>query len=171
MDRRVFVAASAGFIAGNVQNALGQQPSWRSRLLGAWSLTEAVTVVGDDVSPWLGRQTPITGVLMYLDNGWMSAQIGGDRRGGISQVDYEKLSADERLKSLNQYYAYYGKFEIDEAARVITHRVADSLFLYEKATVYRRRFELDGETLTLLTEPRDQGGKTRFNRLIWKKIA
>lgn len=101
----------------------------------------------------------------------MSAQISGAKPGTISRGDFEKLPAVDRVKWLDEYYAYYGKFEVDEAARAITHRVADSLLPYEKETVYKRKFELDNGVLALLTEPRDNGGKTTFNRLVWKKAT
>ena len=174
MDRRIFVATSIGLMAGGIQCASGtESPSWRSQLLGIWSLVDASTiaVAGDEVKPWFGRHTPITGVIIYLDNGWMSAQISGAKPGTISRGDFGKLAAADRVKWLDEYYAYYGTFEVDEAARVITHRVADSLLPYEKETVYKRKFELDNGVLALLTEPRDNGGKTTFNRLVWKKAT
>ncbi len=172
MDRRMFIAASVGLIAGEIQGASGAElPSWRSQLLGIWSLVDAFTILGDEAKPWFGRHTPITGVIIYLDNGWMSAQISGAKPGTISRGDFEKLAAIDRVKWFDEYYAYYGKFEVDEAARVITHRIADSLLPWEQAIVYKRQFELDNGVLTLLTEPRDVGGKTTFNRLIWKKAT
>jgi Lipocalin-like domain len=172
MKRRMFVAASAGLIAGNIPITAWAQPtSWRSRVLGSWSLVDAVAVSGDEIKPWAGRQTPITGIIMYLDSGWMSVQISGARPGVISREDFEKLKTDDRAKWLNEYYAYYGKFEVNESSRVITHYLTDALLPYEQAIVYKRSFKLDGDVLTLLTEPRVVGGKTVFNRLVWKKAA
>jgi hypothetical protein len=149
----------------------GERQSWRSRLLGVWTLTDAVSITGRDVAPWSGRQTPITGTLMYLESGWMSAQLSGAKPGTISRADFVKLSPAERDTWFKEYYAYHAKFEIDEEARIITHRVVDSLFPYEKGIIYKRRFELDGDMLTLLTEPREEGGRTTFNRLVWQKAA
>jgi hypothetical protein len=171
MDRRAFVASSVGLVAAGAVSAAEQQPSLRSRLLGAWSLTEAVSITGSDIAPWSGRQTPITGILIYLDSGWMSVQISGARPDTISRADFGKLSTADRFVWLKEYYAYYGTFEIDEAARVVTHRLADSLFPYEKAANLKRSFELEGNILTLLTEPREEAGRSTFNRLVWKKTA
>jgi len=173
MDRRTFVATSVGLIAGGkIQEVVAQErPSMRSRLLGVWTLTEAVSIAGSDMTPWLGRQTPITGTLMYLDSGWMSAQLSGAKPGAISRSDFTRLSPADAYTWLKEYYAYYARFEIDEETRVITHRVVDSLYPYEKGIVYRRSFELDGDVLTLLTEPREEDARTTFNRLVWKKLA
>jgi len=93
-----------------------------------------------------------------------------DRKPGtISRGDFEKLAAIDRVKWLDEYYAYYGNFEVDEGARVITHRVAASLLPYEKAIVYKRQFELDNGLWTLLTEPLDVGGQTPLIDLFGRK--
>ena len=170
MDRRAFVASSVGLAAAGAAFA-AEQPSLRSRLLGVWSLTDAVTITENVIAPWSGRQTPISGILIYLDSGWMSVQIAGAKPGTISRVDFGKLSTTDRFVWLKEYYAYYGMFEIDELASVVTHRLTDSLFPYEKDAILKRRFELQEGILTLLTEPREEGGRSVVNRLVWKKIA
>jgi hypothetical protein len=101
----------------------------------------------------------------------MSVQISSAKAGAISRDNFGKLTATDRFSWFKEYYAYYGTFEIDEAAHVVTHRVADSLFPYEKGAVLNRNFALEGDILTLLTEPREEGGRSTFNRLIWKKTA
>ena len=60
---------------------------------------------------------------MYAENGWMSVQIAGAAPGTISRADFIKLPAADRVVWLDEYYAYYGTFEIDEVARVVTHHV------------------------------------------------
>lgn len=170
MDRRTLVATSLGLIAGG--SAISEErPKGRSRVLGVWTLMDAVSITGTDVAPWSGRQTPITGTLMYLDSGWMSAQISGAKPSIISRADFLKLSPADRHTWFKEYYAYYAQFDVDEDARVITHRIVDSLLPYEKGIVYKRSFEVNGDMLTLLTEPREVGGRTTFNRLTWKKVA
>lgn len=170
MDRRTFIASSGGLVVTNVVSATGQQ-SLRSRLLGVWSLTEAVTVKGDVTVPWFGRRPPIKGNLIYTDSGWMSVHIAGTTPGTISRADFMTLSAADRVVWFDEYYAYYGTFEIDEVAHVVTHHVVNSLIPYETATVLKRDVAIDRDMLTLLTPPRDEGGGKTFNRLVWKKTG
>jgi hypothetical protein len=170
MDRRSFVLSSMG-VAATGALAAAESPSLRSRLLGVWSLTEAVTVKGNETVPWFGRRPPITGNLIYTENGWMSVHISGAPPRAISRADFIKLPAAERVAWLDEYYAYYGTFEIDESARVVTHHVVNSLLPYETAASLKRDVSIQGNTLTLLTPPRDDGGGKTFNRLVWEKAA
>lgn len=87
-----------------------------------------------------------------------------------SREDFLNLPIGDRAKWLNEYYSYYGTFEVDDAAKLVIHHIRDSLLPYEVGTVYRRKFELENGVLTLITEPRQDRGQMTFNRLIWKKI-
>lgn len=170
MDRRTFLVSSVGVLATS-SSATADQLSLHSRLIGIWSLTEAVTVKGNETIPWFGRHPPITGILIYSENGWMSVQIAGAPAGTISRADFYKLSAADRAVWFDEYYAYYGTFEVDEVAHVVTHHIVSSLFPYETATSLKRDVSIDGDVLSLLTPARDDGGKTTFNRLVWKKAT
>ena len=107
---------------------------------------------------------------MYQPNGWMSVHISGARPREIGRADYTQLSEPEKFRWLKEYYGYYGRFEVDEALSIVTHQLIDSLLPYERKTVLRRRRELDGDRLTLLTEPRDEAGQSTFNRLVWQRV-
>ena len=168
MNRRTFVASALGVVATSAPSA-AEQPSLRSRLLGFWSLTEAVTIKGTETAPWFGRHPPITGSLMYSDSGWMSLQIAGAAPGAISRADFYNLPAGDRAVWLDSYYAYYGTFEIDEVTQVVLHHVVNSLLPYETATVLKREVEIDRDVLTVLTPRREENGGVTHNRLVWRK--
>jgi hypothetical protein len=170
MDRRTFITSAIGVLATS-SFAAADQPSFRSRLIGTWSLTEAVTVTGNETVPWFGRRPPITGSLIYTENGWMSVHVAGTPTGTISRADFLKLSPADRAVCFDEYYAYYGTFEVDEVAHVVTHRIVSSLLPYETATILKRDISINGDMLSLLTPPRNDGGKTTFNRLVWKKAT
>ena len=108
---------------------------------------------------------------MYAESGWMSVHIAGAVPRTISRADFIKLPAADRVVWLDEYYAYYGTFEIDEVAHVVTHHVVSSLLPYETAAVLKRDVAIDRDMLTLLTPPRDEAGGRTFNRLVWKKAA
>lgn len=169
MDRRTLLASSVGLLPAATASA--ESRPLRSQLLGLWSLTEAVTIQEDNVLPWFGRRNPISGTIVFLDVGWMSVQIGGSRPEKVEREDFPKLSPDERLAFFDQYYAYYGNFQIDETLGTVHFHVIDSLLPFERGDVLKRKISIEGETLTLLTEPRKADGKTHFNRLVWKRLG
>ena len=138
-------------------------------LVGAWRLVKIETVRpnAEVIYPFYGKHPE--GLIIYDASGWMSVQITGAMPGTISRDDFLKLPAADRAPWLNEYYAYYGTFEIDEIAHVVTHHIVSSLLPYETATTLRRDVALNGDVLTLLTAPRDEGGGKTFNRLVWKK--
>ena len=106
---------------------------------------------------------------MYAESGWMSVQIAGAVPGTISRADFIKLPPADRVVWLDEYYAYYGTFEIDEVAHVVTHHVVNSLIPYEKATALKREVAIDRNILTLLTPPRDESGAELSIVSVWKK--
>jgi hypothetical protein len=169
MNRRAFLASSA--VALSPVSAGAQTATLRSKILGVWSLVEASTIAGDAVSPWFGRTNPVTGLLIVQDSGWMSVQISGSRPGKIGRPEYLKLSDVEKSSWMKEYYGYYGKFSIDENMSVVTYEVIDSLLPYERGMILKRKCELMGDMLTLLTEPRQGDGVTSYNKLVWKKVG
>jgi hypothetical protein len=169
MDRRAFLASTVGTLAASA--SVAQQPNLRAMILGAWSLTEASTVAGTEITSWFGRQDPVSGLLIYQNNGWMSVQISGARPSKIARADYNKLNATDKFEWLKEYYAYYGTFELDDASNIVSHQIFDALLPYERNITLKRKCYLEGDILSLLTEPREESGKTTFNRLVWKRIV
>jgi hypothetical protein len=173
VDRRKFTAMAAAGAALGSGGAKAETASWRSQLIGTWSLQEAETVTDGKVAPWMGRLPPITGALMYQPDGWMSTQIAGAKAAVASRAIFNHLPDAERLKTLSSYYAFFGTFEVEEAGPFVTHRVVDALWPDEKGAVLRRSFQIEGGIMRLTTPPipSEEGHTTFFNRLVWKKIG
>ena len=172
MDRRTFTAMAAGAVFA-AEGAKAETASVRSRLIGCWTLLEAETVTDGKVTPWQGRKLPLTGILIYHPNGWVSTQISGARPAVKTSANFTRLPDAEKLESLSAYYGYYGTYEVDEVARTVTHSLVDSLWPYEKGNKLLRRFVLEKDILRLTTapEPTDDGRTSYFNHLTWKKMA
>jgi hypothetical protein len=172
MDRRTFTAMAAGAVLA-AEEAKAETASVRSRLIGCWTLLEAETVTDGNVTPWQGRKLPLTGILIYHPNGWVSTQISGTRPAVKTSASFAQLPDAQKFESLSAYYGYYGTYEVDEAAQTVTHSLVDSLWPYEKGNHLRRSFVLEKDVLRLTTapQPTDDGRTTYFNRLAWKKLA
>lgn len=137
-------------------------------LIGAWSLVSAETLRENGPAvPAFGAR--ISGLLIYDRSGEMSLQIAGDRPAVGDVETYESMSPDDRVMFLDTYYAYFGDFEVDEAAHVVTHRVRASLRPNELGANYRRQFAIDGERLTLASPPEAHAGQVVSSRLIFVK--
>ena len=170
MDRRAFLAAAAALVP---TAALAQSTSLRDQVLGAWRIRDAETVnVRTGASaPWLGRPRPYSGMIAYLPDGMMMVQIGAARAPTRADAGFNSLSNEEKIGFLDTYYAYFGRFEIDEAQSKVRHFVERSLFDFETGATLVRTISLSAGVLTLTTDNllAAADGAT-FNRLTWTRL-
>jgi hypothetical protein len=138
-------------------------------LVGAWTLVSAETLpVEGDPTPAFGDQA--SGVLIYDPSGEMSLQIAGDRPAVGSVEIYQSLRPIDRMVFLDNYYAYFGTYEVDEAAHWVIHRVRASLRPNESGVSYHRKFAIEGDRLTLASPPETHAGVTVASRLIFVRV-
>ena len=176
MDRRTFIAATAALIPTGVTAAAPDSTparTLREQVLGAWRIIDAetVNVTTGAVAPWSGRPRPYAGVIVYLPNGIMSVQIGAARPEPRAGVGFGNMSDADLQGYAATWYAYYGRFEIDEEQSQVRHFIEGSLLSFETGKTYVRSVHLEGDVLTLTTLNLDKGpdGDT-FNRLSWRRI-
>jgi hypothetical protein len=170
MIRREFLAGAAALMP---VVASGQSSSLRERVLGAWRIRDAetVNVTTGKTRPWLGRPRPYSGIIVYLPSGFMSVQIGAARPPARAGAGFGTLSADEKIAYADTWYAYYGRFEIDERQSQVRHFIEGSLFAFETGATLVRALSLENDVLTLRTVDLLKGpdGDT-FNRLTWTRL-
>jgi hypothetical protein len=136
--------------------------------MGAWRLVSAETLLdGGRRAPAFGDRA--SGMLIYDRSGAMSLQIAGERPAVGTVETYQALSPQERVVFLDNYYAYFGAFEVDEAAQTVIHRVHASLRPNETGISYRRQFIIEGERLTLASPPEVHNGATVASRLVFAR--
>ena len=141
-------------------------PPLGSVIVGAWLLVSAQTLQENgEASPAFGRMA--SGMLVYDRSGAMSLQIAGERPAVGDIETYQSLSPGERMIFLDNYYAYFGTFEVDEVKHMVTHRVRASLRPNETGITYRRQFGIEGDRLTLASPPETHDGRTISSRLIF----
>lgn len=174
MDRRTFVGAAALLPAAGLGSAVAfaETRSLRDQILGAWRILDAETVneTTGVRTPWLGRPRPYSGIIIYLPNGMMAVQIGAARGPNRADAGLLNLSGDEKVALVDTYYAYHGRFEVDEVDSKIRHFVEHSLFESETGATLVRTVSLVGGVLTLSTDNRLVGpGGATFNRLTWTR--
>jgi hypothetical protein len=99
----------------------------------------------------------------------MSVQIGAARPPTRADADFGALSAEEKAAYADTWYAYYGRFEIDEARSQVRHFLEGSLFGFETGKTYVRNVHLADGVLTLRTEIEKGPEGDTFNRLTWTR--
>ena len=101
----------------------------------------------------------------------MSVQIGSPRPAPRAGANFGTLTEAKKLAWIDTYYAYYGRFEVDEAQSKGRHFVQGSLFGFETGVTLVRSIALRDGVLTLSTDNRlaTAAGAT-FNRLTWRRL-
>ncbi len=109
------------------------------------------------------------GVLMYDASGHMSAQIMHADRPPVTTIA-PTIDAAFGL-AIPGFLAYAGTYEVDDAAGVLTHRVVVSSFPAWVGTEHRRRFVIEGETLTLRDDLTTADGVAVAASTTWRKMG
>lgn len=138
------------------------------RLVGHWSLVSFEAAGGNATEFPLGRD--VSGQVVYDAAGHMAVQIMKLGRPSFASGDQGAGTAAEVSAALQGYIAYFGTYVVDERARVVTHRIAGSLFPNWVGSEQRREIVLEGDRLTLSTPPTLFQGKQRVFRLVWKRM-
>lgn len=138
-------------------------------LVGAWRL-ESWTVGysnRDDFSYPYGEDPQ--GLLVYSDDGWMSACIArNDRALFPDNVNYRKMPDADKAEAFSSYFHYAGRYRVQEGD--VIHYVTHSLNPNFPGSEQLRHAELDG--LTLVLSGKDKAGEvTRFHSLVWHRTA
>jgi len=140
------------------------------QFLGAWELLSLETILENgDVIYGFG-ETPY-GRISYSSSGHMSAHVVNSERVKIEAGQQALATSDEALNNFQNYIAYFGTYEIDEATQTITHNVSGALFKNWEGDRQERFYKFDANQLHLSTAEFEWGdlGKVRVV-LKWQKL-
>lgn len=138
-------------------------------LVGAWELESWVIGYSDrdDLSYPYGEDPK--GLLVYTDDGWMSAAIArGERDRFPEDVSYRRIPDQARSGAFESYFHYAGRYRIQGGD--VIHYVSMSLNPNFPGTEQLRHAELDGQTLVLSGKDK-VGDVQRFHSLVWHRSA
>jgi hypothetical protein len=146
------------------------EPTLSERLVGAWSLVsyEVLTAAGTTQHP-LGADA--VGLLIYGPVGLMTVQIMARERKSwrVRSLGAERTA--EVAAAAEGYLAYAGTYEVDEAARTVTHHVELSLIPNWVGRPQQRTVDLRADSLTLTAEPSRFRDEMATPRLTWRRAA
>ncbi len=137
-------------------------------LVGTWQLESWSIGYSDrdDVSSPYGEDP--RGLLLYTDDGWMSASICRRERERLPEdVSFRKLPDASKAEAFSSYFHYAGPYRVEDGD--VIHYVTQSLNPNFPGTEQLRHAELDGDTL-VLTGKDSAGAVTRFHTLVWHRV-
>jgi hypothetical protein len=144
------------------------QPTISEQIVGAWSLVSYEVRAADEIVQHpLGADA--VGLLIYGPHRHMTVQImASDRQRWRAQSEgSQRLS--ELAAAAEGYLAYAGTYEVDEAARTVTHHVELSLIPNWVGRPQRRAVDLRADHLILTAEPPQFEGEMATPRLTWRR--
>lgn len=130
-------------------------------IVGAWRLVSFETHEPDGSVTYPYGERP-AGLLMYDATGRMSAQVMRRDRRLLTSNDLEMVAPEDLKIAIEGFTAFFGRYEVDEKERVITHHVEGHLLPNSVGKSLRRNFELSSDRLILMPTP------TR--RVTWERI-
>jgi hypothetical protein len=156
------------------ERGAAQQPT-RQQLFGIWRLVsiEYLGPGGSTIDPFY--QADSTGILFYDRSGWMSVHIVAPRRRAwevpVSRLSAVAANQDAPLKAaaFDSYYAYFGTWDLDEAASVVTHHVKSSLIPAETGLDYAQSVTFESGRLIFTVRGGKRGEET-VRRKVWERV-
>ena len=139
----------------------------KNDLIGTWQLQSWTLGYADrDEFSYPYGEEP-EGMLLYSNDGWMSASIGQSGRASLPEdVSYRKLPDALKAAAFSSYFHYAGRYQVVDGD--VIHYVTQSLNPNFPGTEQLRHAELDGQTLVLSGKD-EMDGVTRFHSLVWHR--
>lgn len=145
--------------------------------LGSWRFVEEQEL--DSTGAVINRDTNVDGLLIYSPEGKMNVQLlwKETRRkiltdtimnnDGVSShlgLGFNTWSTEQARTIIDTYDAYFGDYSVDWDNQIVTHTMAGNLRPEKSGTIYKRRFQLENDTLFLRDAKPNQ-----YWQVVWVK--
>ncbi|HYE73383.1 MAG TPA: lipocalin-like domain-containing protein [Blastocatellia bacterium] len=139
----------------------------KNELIGSWKLVSAVYERNGRIAYPFGKD-PI-GLLVYDNVGNMTVQIMQRNYAVISSPRMQASKAGRA--AFDGYLGYFGTYEINEAERIVMHRVLGSTLAHWVGTLQIRAYEFESGQLKLSTTATTDEEKGAIAVLVWERIT
>lgn len=134
-------------------------------LMGAWEYVSGTTTIAGKTTYTFG-QNPQGRLILDKAGNWTAVIMRGDLPQFASK-DRMAGTPDE-YKGIGQgILAYFGKYTVDPAQRVITVKILSASFPNWNGQTQTRNYEVVGDTLTITARGIDGG----VGKIVWKRMA
>lgn len=142
-------------------------PDYALPLVGRWQLVRwtGTNEAGESVDH--GGERP-AGLLIYLPSGQMAVQIQRDGRETFGSSEFDAGTEPLQAAAYRAYIAYAGRFTVPEPGTVV-HHLEQALHPDQVGMEKRRQYVLDGDELTLRTQPVLFEGAPASSVLTWRR--
>jgi len=140
-------------------------------LTGTWKL-ETFTAEDEEGQVIDVMGAGAAGFICYSGDGYMSVQISRAGRQRYDIPDVEGGSVEQTLAAARGYFAYAGKFHVDEEKAIAYHDLEFSLIPNWVGSTQKRYITKEGDNILVLRADPVKigpGGKKRTTSLRWKK--
>jgi hypothetical protein len=141
----------------------------RDQLIGTWRLVSYETK-GEDGSIAYPMGQELAGFIMYLPDGFMSANLMVTGRPPYTGGGANTATPAELAAAAIGYFGYAGRFEVDEARRAVTHYVDVALVPNLIGTSQLRHVAIEGARLILRGDPGAGGGRIAAPIITWERV-
>lgn len=133
-----------------------------SPFVGTWRLVSQHSQYPDGTTE-PSRGDNADGIIMYDRAGNMAVQL---MRTDEFAREFHNLT--ELKTAMQGFLAYYGRYEVDEAAKVVRHFVTGASYFGFRGTTQVREYEFAGDTLTLKAK---SSFDDSVRLLVWRRIS
>ena len=144
--------------------------TYRDRLLGNWRLV-SFTAQGADGREYHPMGEGLVGTLMYTSDGRMAVQLMGTDRPRLDSPAYGAGTEAQWAQAARSFFAYAGRFSVDETTPAVTHHVELALNPFWCGRDQTRRIKLEGDDLELSGESPTTSGAIDTAFVRWRRFA
>ena len=145
-------------------------PTIREQLLGTWRLLSYYTE-GTDGSIVYPMGEHVLGYIMYLSDGYMSANLMVPGRPAYTGGTASTATPEERAAATLGYFGYAGRYDVDEAARGVRHHIEVALAPNLAGSTQFRHVRFDGRRLLLRGDPVPIGERMAAHVINWERVG
>ncbi|WP_138379752.1 lipocalin-like domain-containing protein [Luteithermobacter gelatinilyticus] len=143
-------------------------PSLENPLVGTWHLLEWKISYSDDRPDSYPYGPDAIGILVYTEDGYMSANISAAHRPRLSGGSLRRATPEEKIAAFESNFSYAGPYRIN--GQTVTHTVQHALNPNMLGTEQVRQMAFQDNKLTLsANEVLPETDLIRHHRLIWFK--
>jgi hypothetical protein len=136
-----------------------------SDLVGVWRL-ESLELCSSDGQKTFPMGRDAKGYINYTEDGFVSVAIMQQGRRRFGSNDLPGGTMQEQAEAAAGYLSYCGTYEVKQDQ--VIHHIEISLFPNWISVDQIRSYEIEGDRLTLSTQPFLVAGKEQTAHLVWR---